>query len=77
MIPALPLDQMSVSEKLRTLEVIWDDPCRNAKDVPAPAWHGDVLSAREKRVEQGASQFTAWAEAKRNIRDSASGFENA
>jgi hypothetical protein len=71
MAPGLPLDQMTVSEKLRVLEEIWDDLCRNADDVPAPDWHGNVLSARQKRVQEGASQFTAWDEAKENIRDTA------
>jgi len=71
MATGLPLDQMTVSEKLRVLEEIWDDLCRNAQDIPPPAWHADVLRARENRVREGTSQFTAWDQAKRNIRDSA------
>ena len=66
----LPLNQMTTEDKLRTLEEIWDDLCRSAEDVPSPAWHVDVLRAREERVREGASNYVAWQEAKSHIRDS-------
>ncbi len=66
----LPLDQMTTSDKLRALEEIWDDLCRTPENVPAPSWHGDVLRAREDRINEGTSQFIDWTEAKRKIRDS-------
>jgi putative addiction module component (TIGR02574 family) len=65
----LPLEQMTIEDKLRTLERIWDDLCRSAKDVPSPAWHLDVLRAREQRLEEGPSKSVGWEEAKRRIRD--------
>jgi len=66
---SLPLQKMSVSDKLRALEDIWEDLSRNPKSVPMPAWHADVLKAREKRVRSGAARFTDWTEAKRTIRE--------
>jgi hypothetical protein len=68
---ALPLDQMTIDEKLRALQEIWEDLCHTAEDIPSPAWHADVLAAREERVWQGKSEFVDWTEAKRKIRDSA------
>ena len=65
----LPLDQMTTEDKLRTLEVVWDDLCRSATDLPSPAWHADVLRARDERVSEGTSEYVAWEEAKRHIRD--------
>ncbi|MCX7011897.1 MAG: addiction module protein [Candidatus Sumerlaeota bacterium] len=65
----LPLDKMTTSEKLRALEQIWDDLCRGAEEIPSPAWHADVLRAREKRVKKGESRFVDWDDAKRSIRD--------
>ena len=65
-----PLDQMTTSDKLRALEEIWEDLCRSVKDLPAPAWHADVLRAREDRVSDGTSAYVDWGEAKKNIRDS-------
>jgi len=65
----LPLDKMTVSEKLRVLEEIWADLCRTPDEVPSPAWHAEVLEAREKRTREGTSSFMDWDEAKRAIRD--------
>ncbi len=64
----LRLDRMTVRDKLQVLEEIWDDLCRSAKVIPSPSWHADVLRAREKRIQQGSSRFTGWAEAKRKVR---------
>ena len=67
---ALPLDQMTTAEKLRALEEIWENLCRTPDDVPSPSWHAGVLRDREKRVQEGSSQFPDWGEARQKIRDS-------
>ena len=56
-------------EKLRALEEIWEDLGREPEAIPSPAWHADVLAAREDRIRAGTSQFADWAEAKRRIQD--------
>jgi len=66
----LPLDKMSTSDKLTAMEQLWEDLCRNPESVPSPSWHGDVLSAREKRVKEGKSKFTSIDKAKDRIRTS-------
>jgi len=65
---SIPLDKMTIEEKLRALEEIWNDLQRTPDAVPSPAWHDDVLRARENRVREGSSQFGDWDEAKRRIR---------
>ena len=67
--PAIPLDKMTTVEKLKALEEIWSDLQRTPDDVPSPAWHADVLHAREARVREGSSQFGDWTDAKRRIRE--------
>ncbi|TVR61812.1 MAG: addiction module antitoxin RelB [Spirochaetaceae bacterium] len=66
----LPLDQMTISEKLRAIEEIWEDLSRSSNDVPSPAWHADVLRARDERTKNGSAKYVDWAEAKKDIRDS-------
>ena len=66
---ALPLGQMSVDEKLRALERIWEDLCRDEMTVPSPSWHRDVLEARAARVRAGTEEVLEWEEAKRRIRE--------
>ncbi len=65
----LPLEKMTTDDKLRTMEDIWDDLCHIPQAIPSPAWHADVLHAREERIRRGASQFGDWAEAKNRIRE--------
>ena len=73
----LPLSKMTVADKLRAIEEIWDDLLHTAKEIPSPSWHGDVLGAREARLREGASQFGDWTEAKRRIRERTRGDRRA
>lgn len=65
---SIPLDKMTIVEKLRVIEEIWEDLLRESESVPSPAWHATVLSAREQRIRDGQSQFSGWNEAKSRIR---------
>lgn len=64
----LPLDRISVSEKLIIINQIWDSLIQSSSDIPAPEWHKDVLSARRKRVEDGVSQFKSLDTVKQELR---------
>ena len=68
----LPLEQMTIAEKMRTMENIWDDLCKKADGLPSPAWHKQVLKEREDRIKSGVSKFVDWEDAKKNIRKSIS-----
>ena len=65
----IPLGKMTIADKLRTMEALWDDLRRSPEEVPSPAWHADVLQARELRIRAGRSSFGDWTEAKRRIRE--------
>ena len=62
----LQLDQMSVGDKIRTMEYLWDDLCRRA-EVPLPTWHNEILLEREQDVLVGNAKFTEWDTAKKEI----------
>ncbi len=66
---SIPLAQMSVADKLQALEEIWNDLANTPKNIPSPAWHADILRAREKRIAQGSSHFLDIAEAKQAVRE--------
>ncbi|MBM4153543.1 MAG: addiction module protein [Lentisphaerae bacterium] len=66
---AIPLERMSAADKLRAIEEIWEDLARVAEDVPSPAWHADVLQARERRIENGEARFLDVAMAKQAVRE--------
>ncbi|MCF6209309.1 MAG: addiction module protein [Gammaproteobacteria bacterium] len=65
----LPLDTMSVEEKLQAMESIWDDLCKKADSLSSPPWHEKILNEREGRLKRGEDQFVDWEEAKNNIRN--------
>ncbi|MEK6535045.1 MAG: addiction module protein [Thermodesulfobacteriota bacterium] len=65
---ALNLDQMTVADKLAAMERLWEDLGRTPEAVPSPSWHGEVLSAREKRVSEGKAAFSPLDEVKERIR---------
>ena len=66
----LPLDSMTIGEKIQAMESIWLSFAQKPAEMKSPAWHGDVLSARKTRAASGSSQHGDWNEAKRRIRSS-------
>jgi hypothetical protein len=65
---AWPLDKMTTSEKLRVMERLGDDLCRNPGEAPSSPWHGAVLAERERRVAEGKISVIDLDEAKERIR---------
>lgn len=64
----LPLNEMTVTEKLQLMETLWDDLRRNADSLESPVWHREVLEEREQRIATGEAKFIDWDEAKSDIR---------
>jgi hypothetical protein len=64
----LPLNEMSLPEKLRMMEALWEDLSRNSDALDSPAWHDPVLQERERRIAAGEAHFSDWEIAKADIR---------
>ena len=64
----LPLDQMSVEEKLRAIETLWEDLRIGPEDIPVPEWHRQALRESEERVQKGEEKVLDWEEAKALLR---------
>ena len=62
----LNIEQMTLGEKLRAMEALWDDLCRNDA-VPVPQWHKDLLNERERLIAEGKAEFIEWDTAKEQI----------
>jgi hypothetical protein len=65
--PTLPLDEMTVAEKLQLMEVLWENLSKNPDDVPSPLWHKEVLDECRRKAESGEEQFIDWEKAKQEI----------
>lgn len=64
-IPVLPLDKMSIEEKLQTMETIWASLSANLEAIESPAWHEEELRVREARVASGEAKFVDWEKGER------------
>ena len=67
-LPILPLKEMSVEEKLQTMETIWQDLSANPEQIESPAWHEEELRVREAQIGSGEAKFLDWEKAKDEIR---------
>ena len=65
----LPLEQMTVKEKLQVMEEIWSDLSCNHNQIAVPQWHKDILDRREKLIKEGKATFVDWKTAKKRIAD--------
>ena len=64
----LPLNEMSLPEKLQMMEALWEDLSRNSDAFDSPAWHEAVLQDRERHIAAGEAHFSDWEQAKADIR---------
>jgi hypothetical protein len=65
----LPLNKMTVEEKLQTMETLWEDLSANPAEIDSPAWHEEELRQRERRIATGEAKFIDWEKAKTDIRN--------
>jgi len=64
----LPLNEMSLQEKLAAMESLWEDLSRTPDAIESPTWHKEVLEERLKRLADGKTQFIDWETAKEALR---------
>jgi putative addiction module component (TIGR02574 family) len=65
----LPIDKLSLEEKILLMERLWDDLSRRPSDIPSPDWHGEILAERQAAVREGRTSFVEWESAKQRLRD--------
>jgi hypothetical protein len=69
---SINLHKMTIEEKIKTMELLWDDICRNVPDFASPPWHGEILKDREEKIKQGKEEYIDWEKAKKDVWDSVS-----
>ncbi len=70
MLEASEIDKMSLPERLRAIEQLWDAVCREPGEVASPEWHRNVLAERKARAERGEARFLTLAELRTRLRGS-------
>ncbi len=66
----LTLSEMTIEEKLYTMEQLWDDLCHRVPEMESPEWHLTELGKRETALQNGETEFIDWETAKLHIKQS-------
>jgi hypothetical protein len=67
-VPILPLNEMSVEEKIKTMEEVRENLSAVPEAVESPAWHEEQLRVREAQIASSQADFVGWEKAKAEIR---------
>jgi len=68
MISQADLKEMSLEEKLRLMELIWQDISADEEQILVPESHKAELEKRAQMVQEGKSKFIDWEQAKKEIK---------
>jgi putative addiction module component (TIGR02574 family) len=64
----LTLSELSFTEKVNLMEILWADLTRDEKKLKSPAWHETVLKNREEAYAAGKVNVSDWKQAKKRIK---------
>jgi hypothetical protein len=67
-----PITELSFTQKLDLMEMLWADMIVNEKKLESPAWHETVLKDREAALDAGKITVSNWEEAKERIKKNVS-----
>jgi putative addiction module component (TIGR02574 family) len=65
---SLQLKNMSFEEKIQTMELLWDELCKDPEQFKSPNWHLDELKYREQLIKEGKAEYLDWETVKKDIR---------
>jgi hypothetical protein len=67
MIGTLEIEQMSRTEKVQAMELLWRSMSATPDKVESPGWHKKILAKRLAKVEAGKGEFLTLAQLKRRL----------
>ncbi len=67
MVAPLPLEKMTMSEKISTMEILWENITQDSQCYPSPAWHEEILKERENMLKNGEAAFEDWETVKKEL----------
>ena len=67
MIAAADIEQMTLTERIKAMELLWRSITAEPAKVVSPAWHGEVLQKRRAKIESGEAEFLTLAQLKKRL----------
>jgi hypothetical protein len=62
------VQQMSRGEKIKLMELLWEQLSRPDDAFESPAWHGQALNETKQRLAESKEQVLDWEAAKKDLR---------
>ncbi len=62
------IKKLPVGERIEVMEQIWDSLRDEDQEISSPAWHGEVLEERRKKIEEGKATFITLDQLKSRFR---------
>jgi hypothetical protein len=62
------VEKMSRLEKIKLMELLWDQLSQPDATYSSPAWHATALAETEQRLTAGQEQVMDWESAKKELR---------
>jgi len=67
MIGTLEIEQMSRTEKVQAMELLWRSMSAETDKLESPGWHKKVLQQRLAKVEAGKGEFLTLVQLKKRL----------
>jgi putative addiction module component (TIGR02574 family) len=67
MIGTLEIEQMSRTEKVQAMELLWHSMAAAPDKLESPGWHKKILAKRLAKVEAGKGEFLTVAQLKKRL----------
>ena len=68
MIKEEDIKSMSVSERLKAIELIWESLSTSPEYIQSPDWHHEILRSREEKVSSGNATFLNMDEVRQRLK---------
>lgn len=58
------IKKMSVIERLKTMEALWDSLLYENETIESPDWHEKIVEKRKSKIKSGKAKFISLSELK-------------
>lgn len=58
------IKKMSTTERLQTMEALWDSLLYENGEIESPEWHEKILEKRKAKIKSGKAKFISLSELK-------------
>jgi putative addiction module component (TIGR02574 family) len=66
--PPLDVEQLSISQRLDLIELLWDSIPESLDALPVPDWHREELEKRLGAADAAPEEVVPWDEVKARLR---------